>query len=328
MALVLPEPAYPLGTTARDYPIPVRQNFLLCLGAILGSIACLVLGSTSRGWFVLFMACVLFSHLMLLVYSLIHQAQHGVLHPDRRINHGLGVALSFLFPASFSMIRTTHQGHHLRNRTDYEMFDLYYASDFKPMKFAQFYSILIGLFWPIVPLGGVVAAISPRIFSLGPFRRALSTSYLLGDVRGEQAWAIRFEVLGNLLFFALLFRIFHLRWEAVAWMYAAFAFNWSTRQYVSHAFTKRDVTDGALNLRTNRWMSALLLHGEWDLNHHRYPTVPWIHLPRIAPTGEPRVSYWKQYLAQWGGPRPCVEAAPEERGQLSLSLWSSAEHGR
>jgi hypothetical protein len=39
------------------------------------------------------------------------------------------VLTGFLFPMPFSMFRLTHQGHHLRNRTDHEMFDLYYPTD-------------------------------------------------------------------------------------------------------------------------------------------------------------------------------------------------------
>ncbi len=328
MSFALPEPPFPPGSSARDYPIAARRNLVLSAFAFVLAIWCLGIGSRVTGFVAVLLVSVTFSFLMLLVYSLIHQAQHGVLHPRPRVNALVGTLLSFLFPASFTMIRTTHQGHHLRNRTDYEMFDLYYASDWKPLKFAQFYSILIGLFWPIVPLGALVAAISPRIFRLGPFRRALSTSYMLGDVRPEQARAIRLEVIGNVVFFVVLFVTLHLRWSSLAWMYAAFAINWSTRQYVSHAFTTRDVTEGALNLRTNRLMSWLLLHGEWDLNHHRYPTVPWQHLPRLSPKGERRGSYLRHYLAQWGGPRPCLEPAPEERESLSLSLWSEAQSAR
>lgn len=322
---VLPPPPFPAGRSASDYPIPEARNLLLSLLAGGFAVVCLLAASRSEAKLALAGWALAFSFAMQLVYALIHQAEHGVLHRDPRVNHWTGVALAWLFPASFTMIRTTHQGHHLRNRTDYEMFDLYYPTDLRPLKFAQFYAILLGLFWPVVPIGALIAAISPRIFRLAPFRRALSTSYLLGDIRDEQKGAIRIEVALNVLVFAALFAWCDLRLGAVAWCYAAFAFNWSTRQYVSHAFTPRQVYDGALNLRTDPVSSLLLLRGEWDLNHHRYPTIPWIHLPRVSASTEQRGSYLRQYLRQWLGPRLCTEPAPEAVTELPLSLWPRAE---
>ena len=44
---------------------------------------------------------------------------------------------------------------------------------------------------------------------------------------------------------------------------------------MGHAFSRRDVIEGAWNLKHWPFMSYLLLHGEYDLNHHRRPEVPW-----------------------------------------------------
>jgi hypothetical protein len=67
-------------------------------------------------------------------------------------------------------------------------------------------------------------------------------------------------------------------------------------------------------------MTWILLHGEWDLNHHRHPEVPWYFLPRLSPPDEPRMSYMRQYFRQWQGPRPNVEPAPESLLELPLSV--------
>jgi fatty acid desaturase len=93
-------------------------------------------------------------------------------------------------------------------------------------------------------------------------------------------------------------------------LYACFAFNWSTRQYIGHAFSNRDLIDGAWNLRHNRWMSALLLHGEYDLSHHRHPEISWYYLPRLEPKDPSQPNYIKQYWRQWLGPRPVSESKP------------------
>jgi fatty acid desaturase len=120
-------------------------------------------------------------------------------------------------------------------------------------------------------------------------------------------------------FFVGLFWLLELRWQNTLILYACFSFNWSTRQYVGHAFSRRDVVEGAWNLRQSWWMSWLLLHGEWDLNHHRRPNVSWYYLPRLSAADQQRRSYWRQYWRQWLGPRPCTEPAPRPRGRAQDS---------
>src|SRR5262249_29130442 len=192
------------------------------------------------------------------------------------------------------------QGHHLRNRTDFEMFDLYYPSDNRLIKYGQWYSILCGLFYPFVPLGAVLFALCPALLRARVFQQARSSSYLLGDIRTSEIRAIRFELLLIVAFFALQAWLLKLRLVNSLGLYACFAVNWSTRQYVGHAFSKRDIIHGAWNLRHNRLMTWVLLHGEYDLNHHRRPDVPWYYLPRLCrPDEPPRPSYIRQYWRLW-----------------------------
>lgn len=309
-------------TEAGDFPIPDRLNRGLALGAFSVQLLLLWLGSRRpEVWWALLWG-VPFSYVMLHLYALMHQGMHDILQSDRRANYRWGVFVSLLFPAPFSMVWTTHQGHHMRNRTDHEMFDLYYPTDSRLWKYTQFYSVLLGLFYPFVPLGGVAAALCPGIFQWGPVRKARSANYLLGDIQGSLIGAIRREMLLIVGLFLVLFWGLELRWQNVLWMYGCTAFNWSTRQYVAHAFTRRDIVEGALNLRTGKWMGRLLLHTEWDLNHHRYPSVPWIHLPSL-PCDVPRISYARQYWSQWLGPRLCTEPAPEADGGAPLSVWDT-----
>jgi hypothetical protein len=67
-------------------------------------------------------------------------------------------------------------------------------------------------------------------------------------------------------------------------------------------------------------MTWVLLHGEWDLNHHRRPDVSWYYLPRLSPEEEPRPGYIRQYWRQWLGPRPVTEPAPESLHNIPLSV--------
>jgi fatty acid desaturase len=301
-------------------PIPARLNLALVALVFAAAVALLWLGSRVEQWYAVLAVGVVFSYVLLTDYALLHEATHHNLHPNPAVNRGLGTLTGMLFPVPFSLVQATHQGHHLRNRTDFEMFDLYYPTDNRLLKYGQWYSILCGLFWPVIPLGALLFALCPALLRTRVFRQARSSSYLLGDIRAAEVHAIRGEVLLIAGFFAALAWLLELRAVNTLVLYGCFAVNWSTRQYVGHAFTRRDVIEGAWNLRHNPLMSWILLHGEYDLNHHRRPDVSWYYLPRLSPPGEKRRSYVAQYWRLWLGPRPATEPAPESLRDLPLSV--------
>ena len=303
-----------------DMPIPNRLNTLLVLMVFTLALGLMWISSRVNAWYYVLGIGVLFSYLLLTNYGLLHEAAHQNLHSDRRMNRILGTACGLLFPCPFSLIHSAHQGHHIRNRTDFEMFDMYYPTDNRLVRFVQWYGILCGMFWPWVPIGAVLSAVCPAILRTKVFRQARSSSYILSDITDSDVRAIRAEVLLTVAFFVAAFWLLALRWQSILVLYCCFAFNWSTRQYVGHAFTKRDVIEGAFNLRHNGLMSRILLNANWDLNHHRHPEISWYYLPRLSPTDEPRPGYIRQYWRQWRGPRPATEPAPETLRDLPLSI--------
>jgi len=256
-------------------------------------------------------AGILFSYVLLTNYALLHEASHDNLQADRRANYLLGLLTGALFPIPFSLMRSTHRGHHEHNRTDAEMFDLYYPHDNRLIKRLRWYGILLGGFWPLVPLGALLFGLLPAAASDALFRRFRPTGYMLNGISGSVVWLVRLELGLIIGFWWGAFWLLELRWQSTLLLYACFAFNWSTRQYVGHAFSKRDVVEGAWNLKHSRWMSWLLLHGEYDLNHHRHPEVPWLYLPELSAPGDARPSYTRQYWRQWLGPRPATEPEPK-----------------
>ncbi|MCE9528083.1 MAG: fatty acid desaturase [Planctomycetales bacterium] len=299
-------------------------NAMLVGMVFFAAIALLWLGSHVTTWYYTLQVGVVFSYVLLTNYALLHEASHDNLSSHPRLNYLLGLACGMLFPMPLSMIQVTHQGHHLRNRTDHEMFDMYYPTDSRLLRTLQWYSILCGLFWPVIPLGALLFAICPAVLRTRLFRGERSSSYLLGDIRdAEIAW-IRCEVALIAGFFAAMFWFLALDWRSILIMYTCFSFNWSTRQYIGHAFSKRDVIEGAWNLRHNSLMTWVLLHGEYDLSHHRHPEVPWYYLPSLSAADEPRPSYFWQYWRQWLGPRRAVEPAPERLQALPLSVHGTA----
>jgi fatty acid desaturase len=286
-----------------------RLNIGILAAVLAAAVGLLWLGSrASIGWAAA--VGVVFSFVLLTDYALIHEGTHDNLHPNPSWNRWLGVVAGFLFPVPFSMIKVTHTVHHCCNRTDHEMFDQYYPGDSMFLKLGQWYGLLSGLFWPWIPVGAVLLATFPGILRTAPFRKARTTAVLFDDFERNGIERIRVEVALMLAFWGAMFWLLDLRWQNVLVMYACFAFNWSTRQYVTHAFTPRDVINGALNLRASRPMGWVLLDGNWDLVHHQKPWLPWTELRAAGRSSAPPVSFARQYLRMWGGPRPATEPGP------------------
>lgn len=298
------------GAAADRLTPPDRLNLAIAAAILCASLGLLWLGSQlDLAWALV--VGIPFSFVLLSNYALMHEAVHDVLHRNPRTNWLIGMVAGWLFPMSFTVLKVTHIVHHCCNRTDHEMFDYYYPGDRLPIKYAQWYGLLLGLWWPLIPVGTLLLGIAPGLLRSMPFRRARTTAVLFDDFGPAEVFRIRLEVATGLVFWTAAFLLLDLRWEAVLLMYACFGFNWSTRQYVTHAFTPRDVRNGALNLRVSRLMGAVLLNGHWDLVHHRHPHVPWTHLPVLGRDSEPPVSYWHQYRELWKGPRPSPGSGPE-----------------
>src|SRR6185295_19033194 len=90
------------------------------------------------------------------IYSSLHEAEHGILLPSRIWNNSLGAFLGMFFPAPFHLLRQSHLGHHYRNRSDDEAFDLYFEGDNPIWKWLQLYGILTGLFWLTIALSNIL----------------------------------------------------------------------------------------------------------------------------------------------------------------------------
>jgi fatty acid desaturase len=100
--------------------------------------------------------------------------------------------------------------------------------------------------------------------------------------------------------------------DAVSWLvcYWAFGLNWSSLQYTDHAWSVRDVREGAWNLRFWPITQAIFLNYNLHLAHHRDPDIPWTQLPARVRPEDPNPSFWSIYGSLWGGARPAPAPAP------------------
>src|SRR4029077_7548317 len=112
-----------------------------------------------------------FGIIMIPVYSLMHEAAHNALHPSARWNAFLGRWLCCLFIVSFNFFRHCHLKHHKKNRTDEEMWDLYYEHQNKWLRFGNLYLMMMGFGYLAIWLSLLLFAIAPRLVFSSLFKK-------------------------------------------------------------------------------------------------------------------------------------------------------------
>lgn len=286
-------------------PIPARLNLLIATAQLAALVGLLLLAGRVAFWPWLPLLALAYALLMNSAYLMLHEAEHGMLHPDRQLNDAAGTLLALFFPAPFHLLRQGHLGHHLRNRTDDEAFDYYFESDNRFWKKWAFYNILWGGFWFCIVTSNVLLPFRPRLLSPKATGFDRPTEALLESFNPRYDRFIRLEAIAiGLLHGGIIWlgSVPFLHW---ALLVGAFGVTWSSMQYMHHYGTEREVQKGALNLRTWRWLDALWLNHNWHRRHHEQPNVPWIHLPSLDHgPAEKRESMLKAWLRQWRGPQP------------------------
>jgi len=290
-------------------PIPGALNLALATAASVSALGLLAFASHTSSWGWRIAAAVAFSYVNNTIFSLLHEAVHGHLHPHPRVNEAAGRFLAAFFPTGLGFQRVCHLGHHRRNRTDAEVFDYILPGESRLLKTVQWYGILTGLYWLLPPLGCLLYLVWPGFFHLPErlrntrWSRQTSTAAMLSGFEGAPERTIRLEILFSFAFQAACIWLLDL--SAAGWLacYAAFGFNWSSLQYADHAFTERDVHDGAWNLRVNRLVQYLFLNYHHHKAHHQDPQIPWVHLPKHVDFTERRPSFLSIWLRMWLGPR-------------------------
>jgi fatty acid desaturase len=293
------------------FPIPSRLNTVLTLVALVSSIALLIIGARMPLGWALAPVALAFGLIMVPVYSLIHEAEHSLLHENRRVNYLLGNLLSILFMAPFTFFQQCHIGHHKRNRTDYEMFDLHYEHQSRTLRSISLTAFRLGAQFLLLPFSTLLFLIFPRIVTSPVFRLDLVAEGMLSGLYKEALPKIRLESLAVVGFHGLLFVLFDLAWQNYLIIYLVHGFIWSSQNYVNHAHSVRDVIHGAHNHRLPKWIQAFYLNFNLHLAHHEHPKVPWLYLDQFVDRDDPnRPSFFGHYLKLWRGTKLTHEPSP------------------
>ena len=293
---------------SRHHRIPEALNALIIVFQLAAIAGCtLVAARPLTPWGLLALA-VTFGVLMNSVYAVIHEADHGMLFADRRLNDAGGAVMSLFFPAPFHLLRQGHLGHHLRNRSDDEAFDLYFEGEHPIWKCLQLYGTLTGLYWLVAVVSNVVVLAVPFVMQRHYFAFDRPSAAFMDALNPKYTRLIRVEALATIALHTSIVWSLNIPLVNYFVMYAGFGASWSAMQYVHHFGTTRHVLEGARNLWIWRPLDAVWLHHNWHLTHHKHPTVPWIHLPVIGRAENPERGFLpSQYARMWRGPRKALD---------------------
>ncbi len=289
------------------YPIPARLNLGITAILLVALSSILWAAGQVHPWWGVALLSLAYGIAMNTGYAMLHEAEHGLLHPDSRINQTAGALLALFFPAPFHLLRQGHIGHHIRNRSDDDAFDLYFDDEIKFWKFAQLYGTLTGGFWALIFVTNFLVAIRPSIAA--PRYRHLNrpTDAFLESLNPKYRRLIQMEALAAILLHAAMIYFWHIPVLHYLAVMFGFGFLWSAMQYAHHYGTVRDVQKGAMNLKTFALLDMVWLNHNWHLNHHMRPTVPWIYLPQLSAGHEQRGSLVRAYVREWRGPQYSTE---------------------
>lgn len=315
--------ASPPSTPRRRYAIPSRLNLAITVAQVSVSLA--LLGAESWAWrtehiALLALAALAFSFVMQTGFSLLHEAEHRKLHANRQINDAMGFVCAAMFPGSYQLLTVAHLNHHKVNRSDAELVDYIKPGELALLKWVQFYSLITGLIWLSAPVVTLVICLTPTRLLQAAFAKGQNSSVAryLAFIQKAGASRVRVETALAILLWAGVWMLLSLSWEAVVICYAAFAFSWSSQQYIYHVRTPRHLIEGAFDLKLWRPMQWLYLNFNFHLGHHRAPNVPWLYMHEIADV-QPTQGYLLTYLKLWGPPQPVDQAWPVDhqiRGPL------------
>jgi len=292
----------------RRYRIPSALNVAI-MGVQLAAVgACMWTATYVQSVLALAALSLAFGVVMNSVYAIIHEADHGMLFEDRRLNDAGGTLMALFFPAPFHLLRQGHLGHHMRNRSDDEAFDLYFDGEHPVWKWMQLYGTITGFCWLVAVFSNLVVLVFPFVMRREYFTFDRPSAAFMDALNPRYTRTIQIEAVATMALHAAIVWGLSIPLVNYAVMYCGFGISWSAMQYVHHFGTTRHVLDGARNLWIWGPIDRLWLHHNWHLTHHRHPTVPWIHLPAIGQRESPERGFLPlHYLKMWRGPRRAVD---------------------
>ena len=172
-------------------------------------------------------------------------------------------------------------------------------------KTVGYYSAILGGIWLgcfLFPLASPLLSYSTAQ-RLARHKRFNTFAAGFGDFSAREWRRMRVEGIVTLAFWGGLVGFGPWAWRTLAVAYAAFAFSWSSLQWIYHLHTPVHVVEGAYNLRAPTIVRLLFLNFNYNLTHHRRPSLPWQELYAQSDQKETQ-PIWYRYILVFRPPVP------------------------
>jgi fatty acid desaturase len=259
----------------------------------------------SLPWAVRALALLLFCLMMQGVFTMLHEFCHRNAHANPRLNYLIGWVTSTIFGTAPTMLQVQHWGHHRRNRTAAERGEFIHEGEHAWSKTMGYYAAVLGGIWLGCFLFPLASPLLPYSTAqrLARHERFNTFAAGFGDFSAQEWRAMQLEGIGLLAFWGGLVWFGPWQWQTLAVAYAAFAFSWSSLQWIYHVHTPVHVVEGAYNLRAPGLVRILFLNFNYNLTHHRRPSVPWQELQARSDPKETQ-PIWYRYPLIFRPPVP------------------------
>lgn len=247
----------------------------------------------------------LFCLVMQGVFSMIHECMHGIGFKNSKMNWFMGWLTSTLFGCVFTLPCVYHNGHHVRNRSRPELGEFIFPDESALKKIATYYLAILGGLWLQTFIASVLLPFFPLEISRFLARRETNNTYfrMFEEFKLRDWNLMRLELFMSALFWIVVSYLANWDWAVLAVCYGAFAFTWSSLQWIYHVGSPLHPIEGGWNLRLPSWIRLLFLNFNYNLTHHRHPMAPWYDLHKISHQKETQ-PLWYRYLRIFLPPKP------------------------
>ena len=286
-----------------------RANLLVTAGqAVLWAALLTVMDTAVLHWSLRAAALIVFCLMMQGVFTMLHEFCHRNAHRDPRFNYLIGWAASTLFGTAPTLLQVQHWGHHRRNRTESERAEFIHDDEVAWVKWSRYYFSILGGIWLGCLLFPLVVPFLPYSAAkrLGSDPRFNTFAAGFNDFTAREWRRMRLEGVACHLCWGGLLLFGPWRAQTLILAYAAFGFTWSSLQWIYHLHTPIHVVEGAYNLRLSLPARLLFLNFNYNLTHHRQPSLPWQELCENSDQ-EQTQPLWYRYLRVFIPPRPFPE---------------------
>jgi fatty acid desaturase len=251
-------------------------------------------------WLVLVPFCLIMQG----VFSMMHESFHGFAHRHTGVNYMMMAWASTMFGAPATLIHVNHLGHHVRNRTRAERVDFAAPGESLMRKYIEYYLAILGGIWLGGFVGGLLLAVLPANITRRITQHLGDSTYAVAfkEFSAADFRHIRYEVFSAVAIWVLAGCLLGWSTKVVLIAYAAFAFSWSSLQWVYHMRTPLDVVEGTYNMRAPVLVRWLFLNFNYNLTHHRQPAMRWQDM-HVASNPQETRPLWYGWLTVFAPPR-------------------------